>query len=232
MTAPFNHATGWAEAAVLSIRRDREQPALDELDAACLVDGVLQPMPAAFYHGRDRQELSYWCLNRGFYCLPTVELIDWLRQRIEGETAIEVGAGQGTIGRALGIPITDSHQQSRPDIAQLYRQIGQVAVQYPPDVERLTAAEASQKYRPSVIIAAWLTWRYNPMRHEQGGNLHGVDETRLLAKPWLDQYIQIEHERVHRKRPIRGRRHVLHRLPFLVSRAFDDGNVIRVWGRR
>src|SRR6185295_2017181 len=77
--------------------------------------GLLRIKPYAFYQGIDENELKYFMHQNAIYVLPTTELIDWLRTEIVG-TAIEIGAGHGAISRALGIPITDSRMQERPDI--------------------------------------------------------------------------------------------------------------------
>lgn len=224
----FNYAGAIADAQILALPRP-EAEVVAELDAACLKDGLLQPMPAAFYASRLQVELAAWCVRRGFYCLPTTELIDWLREQIAGDTAIEIGAGNGAIGRALGIPITDSRQQEHPELRRHYEAIGQGVTHYPPDVEKLTAMEAAEKYRPSVIIAAWVTWRYNPNLHRRGGNAQGVDELKLFAKPFVDRYIHIAHERVHARSPLRDVPHTVHRHPWLFARPMDPLNVVWDW---
>lgn len=229
---PFNPVDAASRGVLVPFDPERLEAALAELDATCLAGGVLRPMPSAFYASRDPHEVAAWAVANGFYCLPTTELIDWLREAIAGETAIEVGAGHGAIGRALGIPITDSRQQERPEVAELYRGMGQPPVRYPDDVETLTALEAAEKYRPSVIIAAWTTWRYDPHNHHRGGNVNGIDESKLLGKRFLSRYIQVEHARVHARRPIQIRRHTTHALPFLWSRSVDRLDVVRVWGGR
>jgi hypothetical protein len=229
---PFNHDDAASRAVLVPVVLERLDDAIGELDAACLVDGVLQPMPAAFYASREPSEVAAWCVARGFYCLPTVELIDWLREQIGDESAIEVGAGHGAIGRALGIPITDSRQQERPEVAATYRALGQPPVSYPADVETLTALEAVEKYRPSVVVAAWTTWRYDARAHHRGGNVHGIDESKLLGKRFVRRYIQVEHARVHARRPIQTRRHAAYTLPFLWSRSVDRLDVVRIWGVR
>lgn len=216
------------EAGVIVLDGSRATETAERLDAACMSDGVLRPMPAAFYAGVDRNDLSVWCVLRGLYCLPTLELVDFLREQIAGETAIEIGAGHGCIGRALGIPITDSKQQERPDVAAAYRAMGTAPIVYPLDVEKLTALQAVEKYRPSVVIGAWVTWRYKPDRHASGGNVNGIDEGKLIAKPSVQRYVMVGHERVHAKRPMLGRRQTVHRLP-LFSRALDNLDVVWVW---
>lgn len=210
----------------------REAEVLAELDAACLAEGVLQVMPAEFYARWSQNDLMVWCVRRGFYCLPTLELVEFLRTEIGGESAIEVGAGHGALGRALGIPVTDSKMQERSDIAEIYRSVDQAPINYPPDIEKLTALEAVEKYRPLVVIGAWVTHRYNSKVPERGGNAYGVDEVKLLSKKWVRQYLFIGHERVHSQKPLLSSRHATHRLPFLFSRGSDPLNVIWSWKTR
>lgn len=214
---------------VAMLDASREADILSRFDEACLRDGLLQVMPAEFYAGERQNDISVWCVRRGFYCLPTLELVDFLRREIGTDSAVEIGAGHGAIGRALGIPITDSKQQERSDVAQLYGQLGQAPVMYPADVEKLTALEAMEKYRPSVIVGAWVTHRYDPKSPQRGGNVNGVDERKLLAKAYLQRYLFVGHERLHAKKPILARPHVTHEPGYLYSRAVDPLNVIWVW---
>ncbi len=233
MTVNWNPVSAASAAQVIVANR----PAIAALDAACIIDGKLQPMPSAFYELQDRQSLSAWCIIRGFYCLPTLELIDWLRERVGDElgpgqpSVIEVGAGHGAIGRALGIPTTDSREHEEPAMAAAIQAMRQGLTICPPDVEKATAAEAAEKYRPHTLIASWVTWRYNPMRHDDGGSDRGVDWRKMLAKPFLQRLIFIGHERIHAPMGIFDMPHETHRLPFLWGRPLDARNVVWIWGR-
>lgn len=224
--APFN----WhgSEFGMLDASRAPEVNA--ELDAACLKDGCLQVMPASFYAGWSTNDLAVWCVQRGFYCLPTVELVEFIRDQIDCENTIEIGAGNGALGRGVGVPVTDSHQQEKADVAELYGNLKQATVPYAPDVEKLTALEAVEKHRPRVVLAAWVTHRWERTRPQLRGNMHGVDETRMLQKKFVRKYIFVGHERVHQTKPILSIKHATHRLPFLYSRAFDRRDVVWVWG--
>lgn len=229
MTAAAPYDWGSGRSVVLDGSRAPE--VLSELDAACLEDGRLKAMPADFYARWSQNDLSLWCANRGFYCLPTLELVDFIRDQIDCEDALEIGAGCGALGRAVGLPMTDSYQQERDDVRELYlNQLSQAVVPYGDDVERCTALEAAEKYRPRVILAAWVTHRFNPQCPALHGNMNGVDEAKLLGKKYVKKYVFVGHERVHGSKPILSRRHTTHRLPFLYSRAFDRANVVWVWG--
>jgi len=224
--APFD----WSSVKAAVLDRSREPEILAELDAACLKDGRLQAMPAAYYARWPQNDLSLWCCRRGFYCLPTLELIEFVQAQIGGDSAIEIGAGNGALGRALGVPLTDSFQQERPEVRELYvNQLGHATVPYGSDVEKLTALEAVEKYRPRVVVAAWVTHRFNRERPNLHGNMHGVDETKLLQKKCVRKYIFVGHERVHSTKPILQRRHETHAPP-LYSRATSGRNVVWIWG--
>ena len=229
MEMPYDYQGAIAAAQLLD--GSGEERILQELDQACLdEEGRLKVMPADFYASHPQLHLSLWCVRRGFYCLPTSELVDWLRVRIEGESAIEISAGHGAIGRALNIPITDSRLHEHPDIILHYGRLEQGVTKYPDDVERLTAAEACEKYAPSVIIGAWVVHRYDPRHHDSQGGVRGVDEFAMLMKPFVTRYIHIGHRRVHAKKPLlRKLAPTEHALPGLYDRPSDPGAVVWEW---
>lgn len=231
MTAPYN----WDGSTFHTLDGSRAPEILAELDAECLdANRMLKVMPASFYARWPREDLMLWCVQRGFYCLPTHELVDFLRDLIDCDDALEIGAGNGCLGRAIGIPMTDSYQQEREDVRALYDDLGQGLVHYGPDVEKLTALEAVEKYRPTVVLAAWVTHRWSRDRPNARGNMHGVDEGRLLGKKSVRRYIFVGNESVHvdqAPKPILARRHETHRLPFLFSRSFAPRDVVWVWRR-
>ena len=204
-----------------------QEKVLAALDEACAPNGLLEPMPALTYSMIPQNDLSLWCLQRGLYCLPTTELIEWLRAEIGGKSAIEIGAGNGCIGRELGIPMTDSRMQEKPEIAALYGDLGQGVVQYGQDVDKMPANQAIAHYKPDVVIAAWVTHRYDKQHPGRGGNMWGVREDKIIDR--VKKYIFIGNERTHRQKPILQVRHKTYRLPFLYSRSPDPRNVVWVW---
>ena len=174
-------------------------PAQAALDLGALDNGALCVMPTAFYKEFKQDDLSGFCLRHGLYCLPTVELVDKINQLIlevsPTRSAIEIGSGNGVLGKALGIPCTDSHMQERPEIRAHYRKIGQPVISYGEHVERLDAEAAVARYRPEVVVAAWVTHKYNEAEPERGGNAYGVDEVALLGQ--IKRYIFIGNFYVH-----------------------------------
>jgi len=201
-------------------------------------DGYLRVVPSEVYEGIDWVDLRVWCHKRAFYGLPTTELIEFLREQIGDRTAIEIGSGNGVFGRALDIPRTDSHLQEQPEVALHYLMQGQPLVGYGPDVERLEALEAVQKYDPQVVIGSWVTHWIDPNLPYPpgGGSMYGIREDRLLTHPSVETYMVIGNLDVHGHKPAwkpeLGASHVV-QAPWLWSRAARPGNnCVMVWEPR
>jgi hypothetical protein len=183
--------------------------------------GNLRTMPADYYAQFTREELAAFGNITGNYLFPTTELVRWLCERIAKRTAIEVGAGNGALGRALYIPATDNYLQCVPEVAQYYLAHGQPLTRYGDTVINLDAHAAVEHFKPQVIIAAWLTHRYDAKHHELGGSVYGPDESQLIAA--CEEYIFIGNERVHAAKPIWRTHEAVEVLqpPWLYSRAIN-----------
>lgn len=191
--------------------------------------GRLRIMPAKFYAQTTLQERALFGMRHGYYLLPTEELVEYLGRKIAGRRAIEIGAGSGTLAAALGIPATDNRQQERPEIAAYYAALGQAPVPYGAHVETLDAHEAVSKYRPDVVIACWVTHRYDPNRPAAEGNATGVLEEDIVR---CCEYIHIGNERVHQHKPIWSLPHEKETPPWLYSRAVNGTpDFIATWPR-
>lgn len=188
--------------------------------------GLPRPVAADRLSDVPPGHIQQWCVQHAVYQVITEELVAWLAARCAGKRAIEVCAGFGTLGRALGIPRTDSYMQTRPTIRAYYRMLRQPIIEPPPDVEMLDANAAVRKYEPEVVIAAWATQRY---REGTGnGSEEGVDEEAILDTGAT--YILIGNTDSHGDKRIMARPHTLLRFPWLVSRAFNPHqNMIAVW---
>lgn len=183
--------------------------------------------PAEFWQQFSQLEISHFCLRRGFYCIPTMELVLWLQQEIGDRSAIEVGAGNGVLADALSIPATDNRMQEKPAIAALYSGMQQAPVAYGNNVKELDALEAVRSLKPEVVIAAWVTHEYRPGEHWRGGNVLGVAEEEIVKRV---TYIHVGNRNVHRNKPILGIAHEEFEFPWLVSRSMSDSpNFIAVW---
>jgi hypothetical protein len=185
-------------------------------------------MPASFYKGTSTTERAVFGARHAIYGLPTLELVDWLKDKIAGRTAIEIGAGHGALAAALGIPATDNRQQEDPQVAAYYSLTRQAVVKYGQNVEKLDAAAAVAKYKPQVVIASWVTHKYREDRQEAGGNQFGVVEEDIIAA--CDTYVLIGNTAVHKSKSIWSLPHTKFEPDWLFSRAHNGSpDFIAVW---
>lgn len=190
----------------------------------------LRVVPAQVLADTTPEERLTFGIQHGLYSFPTVELVDHLRERIGGRTAIEVGAGHGVLAQALGIPATDNRQQEGVALQNYYRQIGQATVPYGDHVERLDAQAAVKLYKPQVVIACWVTHRYDLARHAAGGSQTGVDEAAIIAG--CEEYIFIGNELTHAGKPIWGLPHEVIYPGWVFSRAVNGSrDFVASWRR-
>jgi hypothetical protein len=195
--------------------------------------GRLQVVPGAVLAETSAEERMMFGVRRGVYGLPTTELCDFLRDRIGGRTAIEIGAGTGVLARTLGIVATDNRQQEDAAVRTYYRSLGQPTVPYGPNVEKLDAHHAVAQHGPQVVIACWVTHRFDPMAPHAGGSETGVDEAAIIAS--CEEYIFVGNEHVHRNKPIWKLPHEKLTPAWLYSRAINGTrDFIGIWpgGRR
>ena len=198
--------------------------AVDALDA----HGRLRVMPASYWAQTTREERAAFGTRQGLYSFPTVELVDRLREIIDGRSAIEVGAGHGVLADALGIAATDSHQQAMPKYRALYEAMKRPIVPYGPKVEKLDAWAAIRLHNPRVVIGCWVTHKYDPRRHAAGGNEAGLEEDWILDH--CETYVVVGNDKVHEHKAIWKRRHSIERPPYVFSRAANGtSDFIAVW---
>ena len=126
------------------------------LDKVLKPNGFLEPVAAAVLREIPQMHLMLWCHVNAIYGLPTIELIDHLKTLFIG-TTIEIGAGDGAFGRALGIKSTDSYVQASPEMKAFYRGIGQPPVNYGDNVLQFDALDAVQHFKPTTVFASWVT---------------------------------------------------------------------------
>lgn len=195
-------------------------------------DGRTRVMPAAFYAGTTDVERTLYATTRGIYGLPTVELVDRLHELIAGRPAIEIGAGEGVLAEALGIPATDNRQHERPEVALHYAMCRQPTVPYGPNIIAMSAQQAVRHYRPSVVVGSWVTARYDANRPGRNkGNPGGVDERDVLAN--CDTYVLVGNTEVHSISALWDLPHTIEHPPYLYSRAFNGSpDFIAVWHRQ
>ena len=193
-----------------------------------VMDGMeMKILPASVWESFSWSEVRMLLHETGTYVVPTEELIDYLDKQIGLEDAIEICAGNGFIGRELGIPVTDSYQQQDDaGTVMLYQLAGQPCIKYPKDVIKLEANKAVDKFRPHTVLACYAThkWRYDTM----SGNDKGVDFQRLLRK--VHRLILVGNTEVHKDNPLMALPHEEVILPGFITRsAHPETNRIFIW---
>lgn len=171
----------------------------------------------------DQNTISYFCYKHAIYQLPTIELIDFLKNEIGTFKSIEIGCGNGSIGRNLNIPITDNKLQERPDIRLYYIAINQPVISYPIDVEKIDAIDAIIKYKPEIVIGSWITDINNT------GNTDAIDESKIINSN-IKKYIHIGNETTHSNKKILNGKHKKIKFDWLLSRSlYKDNNIIYIF---
>lgn len=193
-----------------------------------VMDGrEMKILPASVWESFSWSEVRMLLHETGTYVVPTEELVDYLDKLIGLEDTIEICAGNGFIGRELGIPVTDSYQQQDDaGTVMLYQLAGQPCIKYPKDVIKLEANKAVDRFRPHTVLACYAThkWRYDTM----SGNDKGVDFQRLLRK--VHRLILVGNTEVHKDNPLMALPHEEVILPGLITRsAHPETNRIFIW---
>lgn len=200
----------------------------ENIEALCGSGQNIRPCAAADLEAIELNEVMVWCVQNGVYQVPTLELIDTLRKLIDGRSAVEICAGNGSVGRALGIPTTDSYVQEDPQLKAYHEAIGQPITVPGEDVERLEAMEAVRKYKPEVVLGTFVTHKWN--EGNKDGSVVGVDEPSILRFSSVKRYIVVGNTYTHRNKPVLRKQHQEIRGNYLVSRATDQSrNRIFVW---
>lgn len=192
----------------------------------------LKLFPSLYWRGLNWQDFRAFCHEYGRYGIPTTEMIDFLRNIIGGRKTIEIGAGNGDLGHHLGIHMTDSKLQNRPEVKLEYMLMQQPTIDYPDDVEDLESIIAVLTHKPQVVIGSWVTTYGNPNTANHGCNLYGINEKVLLDAPHLETYILIGNKDQHGDKPIMQLKHDEYEFSWHVSRAkVQSNNRIWVWNK-
>lgn len=193
---------------------------ISKLEKLFFSDGLIKPVAYSDLLEFTQNQISLFCHKHGIYQIPTKELIKFIKSHIGEDSAIEIGSGNGCIGRALGIRMTDNKMQDIPEIKAHYQMMGQPTVNYGSDVEKIDGISAILKYKPKVVVACWVTQKWKPGMEE--GNALGVDEE-LIFKNGVEKYIFIGNEKTH------SRKEILEKYPHrkfkhktIVSRSLDS----------
>ena len=197
-------------------RNAEESSVVKELDSLLMPKGVLVAVPTRDLLRFKQEDLSVYGHLRGIYQYPTTELVELLRHAIGGRKAIEIAAGNGIIGRQLGIPMTDSFMQKRPEIVELYRSLGQPVIEYPEDVQKFDAMAALDHFAPQVVVGCWAThlWKEGM----DTGNMYGIPEEELIKR--VELYVHVGNAATHASKPsLETCVYEEVRAPFLITRS-------------
>lgn len=174
----------------------------------------------------DKRQLRLWCHLRAVYLVPSKELVDIIKGWVGKDfDAIEIGAGNGCLGRALGIPMYDNFmQRDNPEVVAYYNATGQPTINYGSDVQKADANDIVKELGPVDVVGAWITHAYKPDEHWRGGNMFGVNESELIQ--YAHRYVMIGDEKVHQKKSLLNHPHKSYSLDGF---AFGRGEKPRVW---
>lgn len=199
----------------------------ERIRAAVMDKREMKILPASVWETFSWSEVRLLLHETGTYVVPTKELIDYLDKLIGEELAIEICAGNGFVGRELGIPMTDSYQQQDDkETVLLYKLIRQPTIKYPKDVIKLEANKAVDKFRPHTVLACYAPhkWRNDTM----SGNYKGVDFRKLMRK--IKRLILVANTNIHKDNPLMDIPHEEIILPGLITRsASPETNRIYIW---
>ena len=189
-------------------------------------DGEFQILGSSFWNKFSKDQVLKFMNEGSLYVLPTEELLDFLDKEIGENSAIEVGAGRGIIGRELNIRTTDSHQQSDSFMKALYKAYNTTPIKYPHYIEKIDAVSAARKYRPHTILGCFVThkWRGDT----QSGNDFGIDMTKMFS--FAKKFILVGNKKIHNDNPLMRLPHKEIELEGLITRGFNSElNRIFIW---
>jgi len=201
---------------------------LTELESILIgPDGLIRAASYEVLKKFPQNDISYFCWKHAIYQIPTTELIEWLRNRINGRRAVEIGSGNGSVGTALGVPITDTRMQERDDIKARYEMLNQPVIKYHPNTVLLDGNSAVREMKPQVVVACWVTQLWHP--GVEDGNMWGVNETDICLA--VEEYIHVGNAGTHaRKEVLKMFNFEQHQFEWLLSRSMDkDANCIYVY---
>lgn len=199
-----------------------------EIQEKIFKDYNYQIPPASFFKEFASEDLQIFGVRTGLYTFPTLELIEFLRPWIVGKKAVEICAGYGIIGKALGIPCTDSYLQNESHVNFLYNLFQQTPINYPKEVLKISANDVIKYYNPQVVIGSFVTGTKDMHGHPL--NMYGVEEDLFLDD--IETYIMIGNENVHKTKNIRVKPHRVYKADWLVTKARNpQNNMIYIWSK-
>ena len=206
----------------------KERPSTFFIRQSVMDGWKIKVLPAEDWRKFSDPEIKTLMHETATYVLPTQELLDFLNEEKSGMKTIEVAAGNGFIGRNLGVPVTDSCvQRDNKEIVAAYKMFGQPTIKYPKDIIKLEANSAVTRFRPECVIVCYGTHLDKPGR-PQTGFAYGIDYERLL--PRVKKLILVGNKETHGTNPIMDLPHREVKLDGLITRSSDpETNRIFIW---
>lgn len=205
-----------------------DRDALATLEAQVIDEnGRPRVVPASVFAGVDQANIAALCVKHAFYGVVTCELVEFIREQINGRCAIEIGAGNGVLAEALNITGVDNRMQDWPWVRATYEMSQQPTVRYGANVVHMDGIEALSHYRPQVVIGNWLTHFYRPERHWAGGNMYAPDERQILEN--VETFILVGNSKTHAGHSLLDNAHDTYEPSWLYSRAVRGTNFVKVW---
>lgn len=209
-----------------------EENDISALEGACIdAHGRINVMPYSFYRQFSTNDIGLFCVKYGLYVLPTEELIAFLKEEIGSLRAIEVGAGNGSVGRALGIRMFDSFiQRDDPGVRAHALLMKQEPVIYGSDVNKVEAVDAVRKYKPECVLGCFVTHKHWDIK--KMGDVKGmlIAEDKIVKARSVKKYIVCGNQGVHASKPILDLPHRTIELEGYVTRSQSpELNRIFIW---
>lgn len=182
--------------------------------------------PASAYSEIPRNDLQTWMLYRNRYILPTVELVNWLKTKIDGRRAIEICAGSDDLAYHLGIRAIGSYVGFYASGYAVPLFPGQIPTLVVSPVPQMDAMQAILELRPEVAIGAWIPDKFAD--NFGGRSKYAPNEYQIIQNT---EYVHIGCDSIHGRSPLLGFPHETIKVLGLVSRTNSSppDDVIHVW---
>lgn len=195
--------------------------------------GLIQAVPAIVLQEIPHEHLQIWAADHAIWQIVTCEMIQWLKEEIGDQKALEICVGMGIVSRELGIIGVDSRIQEKPYFRKIMEEKfgkdnGLKTTQPPKEIKKYEAIEAIRVFRPEVVIGSFVTPKGSRADSAKGimCNQFGPDMQELFAR--VKKYIHFGNKNTHLPNPIYEMPHTELSLPWLYSRAFDQ-SLNRIW---
>lgn len=158
--------------------------------------GLYKAVPSAVLAVFDHADLYKFGCKHAVFQFVTTEMLDWIKEKINGVSSLEINAGNGVISRTLGITGIDSRIQDKPEFQQIAKEkygelMDEMSFTKPPkEIKKYEALEAVRVFRPHTVIGAYVTQKGTIADKLTGvvSNHWGVDERQMLTK--IKRYIK------------------------------------------